>query len=303
MKMKEAGQRFASHMIGLMFTLIGLIPEARAASLASVIGHAWYRWDARHRRVALANMTGAFGGEKKPGEIEALARESFVQGVRSLFELGQSSRWPLETVKGRFRYAGQAHLIEAHKKGKGVLVVMAHLGNWEFLAPAIVASGLQAASVYRPLDFAPLDRYIKGMREKFGCRMYPTRHARKPILRELGQGNVVGLLIDQNASKWRQGVFVDFFGRKASTHKGLAQLAMATGAPVISFFVVREPGTFRAEFGPEIPLARTGDPEKDVVANTQAFTRVIEAMVRRYPSQWFWVHRRWKTRPADETPA
>lgn len=297
---KEMLDRFAYQTIGLMLTLIGLIPEQRAEKLATAIGHFWYRYDTRHRDVALENLTHAFEHELGPEEIHTLARDNFVHTARMLFELGQSTRWPRYTVKDRFRYYGQHHVMNAHKKGKGVLVVMAHMGNWEFLAPAIVASGLQPSAVYRPLDFAPLDRYSKDMREKFGCRMYPTKHAIEGIFHELGQGNVVGLLIDQNASKRRQGVFIDFFGRKASAHKGIAQLAMTTGVPVLSFFVARENGKFRAEFGPEIPVVNTGDLDTDLVTNTQAFNKVIERVVRRYPAQWLWVHRRWKTRPLDE---
>ncbi|MCG8471106.1 MAG: lysophospholipid acyltransferase family protein [Desulfobacterales bacterium] len=298
--MKQRLHQYAYHMIGLLFILIGLIPEKRADRLARAISAFWYRIDKRHRNVALTNLTHAFGEEKSAEEIDTLARDTFYHTVLTLFEMGQSTHWAKETVKDRFRYYGMHHAYKAHAKGKGVLFVMAHMGNWEFLAPAIVASGLQPAAVYRPLDFAPMDAYIKDMREKFGCRMYPTKRAIEGILHELGQGNVVGLLVDQNATKRRQGVFVDFFGRKASAHKGIAQLALTTGVPVVSFFVVRENGKFRAEFGPEIPVVNTGDLEADLVTNTQNFNRVIERIVRRFPAQWFWVHRRWKTRPLDE---
>ena len=298
--MKKRLHTYAYNAIALLFKLIGLIPEARAEKLARTLASFVYWVDKRHREVALSNLTHAFQDEMTPEEIDALARENFYQTALTLFEMGQSTHWPKETVKDRFRYYGMHHVMKAHAKGKGVLFVMGHMGNWEFLAPAIVASGLQPAAVYRPLDFAPMDAYIKDMREKFGCRMYPTKKAIEGILHELGQGNVVGLLIDQNATKRRQGVFVDFFGRKASAHKGIAQLALATGVPVISFFVVRENGKFRAEFGPEIPVVNTGDMEADLVTNTQNFNRVIEGVVRRYPAQWFWVHRRWKTRPLDE---
>lgn len=300
MTIKHYFEHMTYHLIGLTLTLIGLIPQHRADRLAHFLGHAWFKGDTRRRMVAMDNLTHAFGDSMDQQELTDLARRNFVNTARMLFELGQSTRWPLKSVSDHFRYYGHHHVINAHKKGKGVLVVMAHMGNWEFLAPAIVASGLQPAAVYRPLAYAPLDRYTKDMREKFGCRMYPTRKAVDGILSELGQGNLVGLLIDQNASKPHQRVFVDFMGRKASAHKGLAQLAAVTGVPVVSFFVVREHGKFRAEFGPEIPVVDTGNPQQDLVTNTQAFNRVIESMVRRYPDQWLWGHRRWKTRPEEE---
>ena len=300
MKFSRRIEFMTYHLIKSLITLIGLIPPRRANRLAHFVGHAWFKYDTRHRIVAMDNLTHVFGDSMDQKALTGLARRNFVNTARIVFEMGQSTRWPLESICHRFRYYGLNHVINAHKKGKGVLLVMAHIGNWELAAPAIMASGFQSAAVYRTLDFKPLDRYTKELRQKFGCRMYPTRRAVYGIRKELFKGNLVGLLIDQNASKPRQSVFVDFLGRKASANKGLAFFAMTTDVPVISFFVVREKGKFRAEFGPEVPVLKTGDPEKDLVENTQAFNRVIEEMVRRYPDQWFWIHRRWKTRPLQE---
>ncbi len=107
---------------------------------------------------------------------------------------------------------------------------------------------------------------------------------------------MVGLLMDQNVA-WREGVFADFFGRPACTNKGMALLALKTGAPVIPAFLIRNHSGFTAKFLPEIPLIKTGDKVKDLEANTAQYNRVIESVVRQYPDQWFWVHRRWNTRP------
>jgi len=118
----------------------------------------------------------------------------------------------------------------------------------------------------------------------------------RKILQNLKQGGLIGILMDQNVD-WYEGVFVDFFGRRACTNKGLALLALKTRAPVIPIFLVREKTGFRVEIGEEIPLVKTGDKIKDIEANTQQYNNAIEAFVRRYPDQWFWVHQRWKTRP------
>lgn len=286
--------------IRLFFLLVGLIPEPLALRMATAIGGIWYRLDKRHREVALANMTLAFGGEMTEDGIRALSRKAFTHIALVLFELGRSLRWGWGDIKARFRIYGAYHFKAAHKKGKGVLVLTCHMGNWEFLPTSMGATGLRISAVYRPLDFKPMDRFILETRERFGCRMYPTKKAKGGIVKELGEGHAVGLLSDQNAPKPHQSVFVDMFGKKASAHNGIARLALTTGAPVVPYFVARDGRFVRGEFGPEIPLVDTGDFEADVRANTQNFSYAMEKMIRKFPEQWFWVHNRWKTRPRDE---
>jgi KDO2-lipid IV(A) lauroyltransferase len=118
----------------------------------------------------------------------------------------------------------------------------------------------------------------------------------RPIIRHLKKNGIVGLMIDQNMA-WQEGVFVDFFGRPAATSNGLALLALHTGAPVIPGMTVRGgDGKYKLIIGEEVEIIRTGDRDRDVIMNTQKFTRIVEEMVRRYPDQWFWVHQRWKTK-------
>jgi KDO2-lipid IV(A) lauroyltransferase len=300
MQLKRFMELLAYKAIRLVFLMLGLIPETLATRMANIVGGLWYRMDKRHRDAALENMTIAFGHKMSRQEIVALSRKAFDHIALVPFEMGRSLRWRWQDVWDRFRLYGVSHLAAAHKKGKGVLVLTCHMGNWEFLPTSMAASGFQIAAVYRPLDFKPMDRFILEMRKRFGCRMYPTKNAVKGIFDELGRGNCVGLLSDQNAPKRHQGVFVEMFGRKASAHNGIAQLALATGAPVVPYFVARDGKFVRGEFGPEIPLVNTGDLEADILTNTQNYSYAFEKMIRKYPEQWFWVHRRWKTRPLDE---
>jgi KDO2-lipid IV(A) lauroyltransferase len=183
----------------------------------------------------------------------------------------------------------------AHAKGKGVLVITCHMGNFEMLIPAIEGTGLKGYAIYRKLDFEPLERLIRRLRQRFGVTMIPIRGASRKIDAVLRAGGVVGTLLDQNVD-WYQGVFVDFFGRPACTNSGLAALAIRTKAPVLPMYTMRENREFLIEFLPEIPLEDTGDRIKDLENNTQNYTAAIEAMVRRYPDQYFWVHNRWKTK-------
>jgi KDO2-lipid IV(A) lauroyltransferase len=183
----------------------------------------------------------------------------------------------------------------AHAKGKGVLVITCHMGNFEMLIPAIEGTGLKGYAIYRKLDFEPLEHLIRRLRQRFGVTMVPMRGAARKIDAILRAGGVVGTLLDQNVD-WYQGVFVDFFGRPACTNSGLAALAIKTKAPVLPMYTMRKNREFLIEFLPEIPLEDTGDRIKDLENNTQNYTAAIEAMVRRYPDQYFWVHNRWKTK-------
>jgi KDO2-lipid IV(A) lauroyltransferase len=151
--------------------------------------------------------------------------------------------------------------------------------------------------VVRPLDNPALDRVAARLRIRSGAELIDKRRALPGVLSALRREWMAAILLDQNASR-REGVFVPFFDVPASTSKGLALLAFKTGAPVVPVFIHREPdGRHRVIVDPVVPLSRTGDRERDLVEATALFTRIIEAKVRRWPEQWFWVHRRWKTRP------
>ena len=118
----------------------------------------------------------------------------------------------------------------------------------------------------------------------------------RKIYKSLRKGNAVGLLMDQGVD-YDNGVFVDFFNRRAATNVGMALLALKSKAPVVPLFLIRKANGFEAIFGPELPLIQTGDRTKDIEENTQLYTHVIEAFARRFPDQWFWVHQRWKNLP------
>ena len=275
---------------------IGLIPRRLSFFIGNFLGQLWFCFDKRHRHVALDNLTHAFGDKMTPVEIKRLARQVFRNVAQIIFEIGWSMQLPDEDFNTFFSVDGLSNLHTAQKKQKGVLLLTAHMGNWEFLPITAAMIGLQAGTIYRPLDFLPLEQFVKYIRTRFGAKVIPKRHSTRTILKSLKHEESVGILLDQSTHRGK-GVFVDFFGRRTCTNKGLALLALKTGAPVIPVFQVREKLGFRANFLPEVPLIKTGDITKDVEANTLQYTRVIETFIRRYPDQWFWVHRRWKVEP------
>lgn len=284
-----------------LLKLIGLVPRKLAQRIADLLGRVLFSVAKKHRGIAMDNLTYAFGHEKQPEEIKKIARQVFINLVKVVFEVGWSLHLKESQFPEHFKIDGFRHMKNAYEKGKGVLALTAHFGNWELFP--IIGSIIKFPIniVVRPLDFKPLDHFIFNLRTRFGGKIIPKERSIHTIIRSLHRGEIVVLLMDQNVD-WYEGVFVDFMGHLACTSKGLALFALKTGAPVVPVFMVRETSGFRAEFGPEILTVQTGDRQKDIENNTQEYNRVMENFIRRFPDQWFWVHQRWKTKPHQAWP-
>ncbi len=289
-------RKMISNVITQFFRLIGLIPRKWSVASANFMGAVLFALSRKHRQIAMENLTRVYGNNKNAHEIKTLCRDVFKNFSQIIFEMGWSLWIQPEEHRKYFKIEGLNNKIEAQKKNKGVLLLMAHLGNWE-LAPCLsYIFGYDISVIYRPLDFEPLDRFFIQFRSRFGAQMIPKDGAMRRVLRSLKQGRAVALLMDQNVD-WYEGVFVDFFKQRAATNKGLALLALKTGAPVLPCFIVREKTGFKLVIGDEVPLIKSGDKTKDIEANTQQYNKVIESFILQYPEQWFWVHQRWKTKP------
>jgi len=295
--MKEGGERGRSRMAGSFLSAMNLIPLKWRVFFFERLGLLFHALDDRHRRIARRNLTIAFPG-KGPEEREAIVRSTFRNLGRVGAEFFFTPRMNKGNVENFISFEGLEHFRRAREKGKGVLFLTAHFGNWEWMAAAFpLFSGHPAHVVFRPMDSRFLDEIVRRVRTSTGNQTIPKQKAMGQILRLLKGGEAVGILLDQNMA-WQEGVFVDFFGEKACTNTGMALLALKTGAAVLPVFGIREKdGRYRAIIEPEVPLIRTGDKESDVFQNTQLFTRIIERYIRDYPDHWLWVHQRWKTRP------
>ena len=293
--------KFVESTLLTFLRVLGFIPRKWSVRLGNIIGRTAFSLDRKHRNIAINNLTFAFGNEKDSREIEALARRVFENLCQIIFEIGWSLRLSESDFPRYFSIEGISNYRKAFKRGKGVLFLNAHTGNWELLSILGVMGPIPINVLFRPLDFAPLNRLILRIRSRFGAKLIPTAGAMRKILNLLKRGESISILMDQNVD-WYEGVFVDFFNRRACTNKGMALLALKTGAAVIPAFLRRDGLKFKAIFEKELPLIKTGDKTKDIEANTQAYNRAIESFVRRFPEQWFWVHQRWKTRPYQPWP-
>ncbi len=288
-------------LLKLLMHIMGRLPVSVAIFCSDLLGLLWFKIDRRHRNVALENIQQALGDGMTPFQVMCTAKQVFKNIASILFEVAWAARFDKEKFLSLFTIKGIEHVKKAHAKGRGVIVVTCHMGNFEMLIPGIDETGFPGYAIYRKLDFAPAERLIRELRQRFGVTMVPIHGASKKIDTILKNGGVVATLLDQSVD-WYVGAFVDFFGRPASTHKGLASLAMRTKAPVLALYTVRKNRKYLIEFLPEIPLEDTGDRIKDLENNTQNYTTALEHIVRKYPDQYFWVHNRWKIKPYSLFP-
>ena len=181
-------------------------------------------------------------------------------------------------------------------RGKGVLSIVAHFGNWELMTIAVPICLQPMYIVYRPLDNPVIDNMVEYVRTMNGNVLIPKGGSGKRVMELLKENQAIGILSDQNVAAY-EGVFVDFFGRPACTGVGLAVMAMRSGAPVVPAFMARQKsGRYKFIMKPAIEAVCTDDYEADLQVNTQRFTKIVEEIVREYPDQWFWFHQRWKTK-------
>ena len=280
-------------------TTLGRLPPALAAWLGRRLGDLLFVALPGRRRLALRNLGTAFP------ELDSRARRRLARGACQhlglmAMELCAALARPLAWTLARIDIDGVDSLksvMEAHGRA---LLLTGHLGNWELLSAGHRLTNYSLAVVARPLDSGWLDLLARRLREKTGVELVDKRQALRPVLTALRRGRLVGILLDQNAAR-DEAVFVPFFGVPASTSRSVAVLALRTGAPVVPVFIRREAdGHHRIRIEPALVPPVGSDREGAVRELTALCTARVEAAIRRAPEQWFWMHNRWRTRPAEE---
>jgi KDO2-lipid IV(A) lauroyltransferase len=233
--------------------------------------------------------------ELKPAEREATISGVFETLARLLLAMARFPDLNATNVRAWISYEGLDHYIDAKRRGQGILVATAHLGNWELSAFAHALLTEPMSVMVRPLDNPMLDKLVESRRAMSGNRLILKRDAARLVIRALKNNEAVGILVDQNTAA-SEGVFVDFFGKRACAGSAFVKLAHHSGAAVVPGFALWDKSRDRyvLRFYPEVAL--TGNVERD----TQRIHAIIESVIREYPDQWMWIHRRWKTRPNGE---
>ncbi|MBI9077637.1 MAG: lysophospholipid acyltransferase family protein [Desulfatibacillum sp.] len=296
-----AVENFLYTLIKVLVRFLALLPRPWITPLSRAIGRLWFKLDKRHRDIAMDNLTHAYGKEKPPAEILRIGRDTFVHLAGVVLELPHMFKLNAATMKDFVELAGLNNAYKALRQDQSVVFLTAHYGNWELLALAVAQQfQIPIHVMARPLDLAPADRVLTEMRSHTGNVVLDKDKSAGAVAGLLKNRQSLGILLDQNAS-WYEGVYVPFFNRICCTNKGLAIFALRHGATVVPAFSRKRPdGIYDVEFLPALDLIRTGNIGKDIEANTALFNRVMESEIRKDPSQWLWVHRRWRIKDIPE---
>ena len=295
--MKE-GLEYAA--VWLILLWLRILPRKVARGLSASVAVGMYTLLPKLRKTAEFNLRLAFP------DWDEQRRDAVIQGmVRNLgwmaAEFARFPRYTRENISKVLILDGHDNFLEGHRRGKGVLYLTGHIGAWELSSFAHALYGFPLHYMARPLDNARVDRLVNHYRCLSGNQPIFKNESARVLLKILRESGTVGILADQNTMP-EEGVFVDFFGKTACTTTGIARVALHTDAAVVPGYAIWDEslGKYRLRFEPVVELVRSGDMERDVLANTQRFARVTEEIIRKYPEQWVWVHARWKTRPKGE---
>ncbi len=279
--------------------LAQLMTIRQAYALAGLLSWILYRADTRHRLVGVENLEKAFGDRYTPQERETIIREVYRHFCCMLMEILHTARWiDLSNYRDYIELVGHEPILDQMLTGgRPMIFLSGHYGNWELAGYVFGLFGFPTVSIARTLDNPYLDRYLRSFRERTGQLLVPKSGGFEQMEDTLRSGKVLSFLADQDAGQ--RGLYVDFFGRPASTHKAIALLAIEHQAPVIVGVARRIGPGFRYEIRCEDiidPADLAGDPDA-VRQLTQRFTSALERLIRQDPTQYLWLHRRWKHQP------
>ena len=285
----QVGKKTDDSRSGLQALIAG-IPQHKMIRIGKALGWLLYHIDARHRRIVRRNLQFAYP-DWEWSHVLRVSRRVFENFGITVLEIIQSSCSTFEEIMAKAHFIQGAENIEHLSNPKGVILISAHLGNWEVAAQCV--SGFARApfvGVARTIRFKPFERWVNHLRTRFGGELINKKGAALQMREALRQGKILGTLIDQGG----EGAVVRFYGREVKAHAGVALLARRCKSAVIPAFCVREKNGFRIIIDPPLELQKTANHRADIQANTQLMMSALEKAIRQYPDQWFWFHKRWK---------
>ncbi len=306
MKKSRGWQKKFKHWLeGTILTLVIRtaipLPPSALRGLGNWLGDLSYLiWRSR-RRITINNLQLAFGEEKDGREIRSMARSVHRHLFRGVLESIRLILLPDERLNGILEVVGRESLDRALDEGRGVVAISAHLGYFPLIGRKLASDGYPISYVIHFPEVRMVPDYIRELGRKVKVNFIsslPRKLCVNECLKRLRRNEIICLLADQHTS---HGVFVDFFGQPASTATGPVILAQRTGAKVLPIFAIcQSDKTHQIRIDPPLPLKLSKDREKDAFINTAMFTGVIESYIRKYPTQWAWIHRRWRSKPKED---
>jgi Kdo2-lipid IVA lauroyltransferase/acyltransferase len=285
-------------------TLLGMAPRDLALGASTSILRSMPKLFPSLERTGLRNLEIAYPQLSQTERREIFAG-TFENLGRVLGELSQSHKYTRESLRELIDFNLDETSRELYRKnketGRGVLITTGHLGNWELLVQGFAALYEPMAYLARPLDNPKIDAVLTVLRTRFGNDPINKTHSARRAITILREGGILGILSDVNAHP-KEGVFVPFFGVEACTAAGAAMLAIRADSWIYPTFCVWDKDSKKYKFvhGSVLEPVRTGDIKHDVLQTTKLYTAEIEGIIRQYPDQWMWIHKRWKTRPPGE---
>jgi KDO2-lipid IV(A) lauroyltransferase len=290
-------------VLELLAAVIPLLPRKTMVRLANGAGWLAFHLLARERRIALTNLDIAFGQSMSAGEKRRVARLSFQTFARSFFGLFWGRRFNHATLNRLVEVDAESlRLVEdCRARGKGVILVTLHYGEWELLGLATALLGFPVTIVTEQTRNPHVARVFERLRGRAGNRIILQRFAVTKLFKALKRGECIAMLIDLNAVPSRGGIWLEFFGKPVFSYSAAAALALHTGAAIVCTVAYPLPGgRIRIVYGPEIPCVPTGDDDADLRVVSQKCLGICEEIIRQRPEYWLWIYRRWKFRPTAE---
>jgi KDO2-lipid IV(A) lauroyltransferase len=285
-------------VVRLVVSVLQALSFQAACAVAGWLASLAYRIDRRHRQVAHENLRHAFAGQFTDGEYDVLVRDvyrHFCRVVIEIVHLPRRMHW--NNWRRHFQLRDGRRTVEALLSGRPLMIVTGHFGNWELAGYALGLLGFTTHAIARPLDNPYLDRFLRRFRESTGQKILNKNGDFQEIQAVLDRCGVLATLGDQDAGQ--RGPFVNFFNRPASTHKAIALLSLEHRVPLLVTGTpnLGEPMRY-AVVAEDLIVPEEYDGRPDAVrAMTQRFTSALERIIRPYPAQYFWLHRRWKHQP------
>ena len=288
--MKDWCYEFAAKLVGFY---VSRLPRRITLVIGGWLGTLAF-WLARQHRELTCDHLRCSLTLSDERRVRTIAKQCFQHLGKTVVEFMQFPRLDSAQIQRYVTFEGVEHVEQALAQGKGAIILTGHFGNWELLAASISATVAPLTPIVRELRSPRLNALVSRYRQKAGYATIDRDTGIRQALQCLRRNELLGIVADVDTTV--SGVFVDFFGRRAYTPYSPVAIALKTGATILPTFIIRQPdGSHRAIIEPPLALKRTDTKEKDLVINTQKFTKIIESYIRQYPAQWIWMHRRWKT--------
>ncbi|MCX5667959.1 MAG: ELM1/GtrOC1 family putative glycosyltransferase [Candidatus Omnitrophica bacterium] len=285
----------ASILTRALNIIFHLLPIKADLWMGRSIGRCAFAFNKKRRLIAYANLKAAFAKEKSPEELRAITKDVYVNLVQTFSEIASLTKLNKDYVNRYVEVVNMERIENAATSGRGTMLLTAHFGDWEFSSLVSALKGFPITVLAREQKMKHLNELLNRLRESKGCKVVRKGMSTKNILRELCRKNMVGILSDQDAGK--NGTFVNFFGRPTSAHIGPFEIAKHTNSIILPNFIVRVNGPFHKLYLEEYIDVGRSDGREGLIDGLQRYMSLLEKYIRKYPAQWLWLHKRWKSTP------